>query len=214
MYCPKHFQMPETSYARFIKRFPLATMFDKQSGQITQCPLIYDAEQHRLMGHLAIGNPFLSQTASKRTLTLLFHGDQGYISPNWYDEQQHAIDPQSFQHREVPTWNYSSLEITGQIRLLEKDATLSVLSRQTAQYEQQVGEDWTLDKLSDLQQQAMIKAITAFEIKVQQWQGKEKLSQNKSSAMQSSLLTHLAQQQSGEYQLLVNTMKLRLRAEN
>ena len=210
MYCPKHFHMPESDYAHFIRSFPLATMFDKESGQVAQCPLIYDANTQRLMGHLAIGNPFLTQTASERKVTILFHGHQGYISPNWYDELQHAKNPESFQHREVPTWNYSSLEVIGTLELLEKDHTLAVLAQQTEQFEQQVGEDWTLDKLTETQQQAMINAITAFTVTMTQWQGKDKLSQNKSAAVQSSLLQHMANLQPLEHQLLRNTMKAKL----
>ena len=214
MYCPKHFQMPDSDYAQFIRSFPLATLFDKVSGQVTQCPLIYDADKHQLMGHLAIGNPFLADTDSGREITTLFHGHQGYISPNWYDELQHAKHPESFQHREVPTWNYSTLEVTGTLELVEKQQTLAVLEQQTRQYEQQVGEDWTLDKLSETQQHAMIKAITAFSITPTQWQGKHKLSQNKSAAVQSSLLTHMRNLEPLEHQLLRTTMQAKLTTDN
>ena len=202
--------MPETDYVQFVRSFPLATLFDKLSGQVTQCPLIYDADTHRLMGHLAIGNPFLSHAVSGTEITILFHGHQGYISPNWYDEIQHAKNTESFQHREVPTWNYSALEVIGTLQLLEKQETLGVLAQQTDQYEHQVGEDWTLDKLTETQQHAMINAINAFTVTINHWQGKDKLSQNKSAAVQSSLLEHIGNLEDPEHHLLRNTMKAKL----
>ena len=208
MYCPKHFEMPESVRDSFIARYPLATLFNTTVGEIAQCPLIYIPEEQVLLGHLANGNPFLKHIQCDTHVKVLFSGNQGYISPNWYDEQKHARDPVSFQHREVPTWNYSTLEVTGIINTLDKQLTLQVLAQQTARYERMVGEDWTLDKLSERQQQAMANAITAIQIKVSTWQGKSKLSQNKSLPMRQSLLSHLQNQSLYSYAALTEDMKL------
>ena len=149
---------------------------------------------------------FLKGCEPGHEVIALFHGPQGYISANWYDELAHATDPNTFQHREVPTWNYASLEVQSSIKILDKSDTLAVLARQTKVFEQQVGEDWSLDKLSDRQKQAMINAITAFELDIIQWQGKQKLSQNKSSPLRSSLLQHIAEQSTSSYQQLMQDM--------
>ena len=198
--------MSESAYLDFMAKHPLSVMVNQTNAMITQCPLVYVHSRHSLIGHLAIGNEFLSTTSDGDSVTLLFSGNQGYISPNWYDEKARAQGSENINFREVPTWNYNSLEVIGKLNLVSSDQTLKVLTKQTQFLESRVNENWTLDKLSESAKSAMIKAITAFEINIESWQGKEKLSQNKSTLLKSSLINHMKNQNNVSYDSLVADM--------
>lgn len=202
MYTPKHFAMPESDHAGFIHQNPMATLvIGGEQPTITQCPLIYNSDTNELMGHLAFNNPFLESMSNDTAVTALFSGNQGYISANWYAESKDQ------PNKEVPTWNYSSVEITGQVNMADETKTRQILEQQTAVFESRVDEDWRLEKLSESQIAAMIKAIRGFAISVTTITGKQKLSQNKSQLIQERLLTRMQLQSSPEYEALILAMQ-------
>lgn len=195
MYTPKHFEMPVEQYANFIEQFPLATIISRHQLEISQCPLVYLEDKHQLIGHLSIGNPQLAAFEQDNQVKAVFSGYDGYISAAWY--------PTSDQ---VPTWNYSSLEISGRVYLANQNETEEILIKQTTVLEQRVNENWTLDKLPDIKRQAMLKAIRAFVIDIESWQGKNKLSQNKSDDVRAILKQKCKAQTESSYYGLVTRM--------
>ena len=202
MYIPKHFQMSESDYVGFIQRYPLATMIigGNEPG-VAQCPLVYDDSNKRLMGHLAFINPMLDLMSTGDSITILFSGNQGYVSANWYATADQEIN------REVPTCNYSSLEVIGTIQMADEDETRTILEQQTDVFESRVNEDWRLDKLSEQQISAMIKAIRGFYITIDDISGKHKLSQNKPLLIQERLIQRMQLQSGTDYDSLVSAMK-------
>ena len=202
MYTPKHFVMSDSDHAEFIHQYPLATLvIATEQPSIAQCPLIYNAEHHELMGHLAFNNPILEYMNNDTVITALFSGNQGYISANWYAESKHHTN------KEVPTWNYSSVEVTGRITMADELGTRDILEQQTAVFESRVNEDWRLEKLSDAQITAMIKAIRGFTIAISAVTGKHKLSQNKPQMIQERLITRMQLQSGTEYDDLISAMQ-------
>ena len=195
MYIPKLFQMAEDEYAGFIQSFPLALLADANGNAMTHCPLMYLPDSHQLIGHLAKGNAILSALESDPDITVMFTRHQGYISASWYSNDQ-----------EVPTWNYSSLEVSGKVTLVNDDQALEILTLLTDQFETSVGGNWTIKKLTDNKRQAMLKGIQAFYIDINHWQGKAKLSQNKTQDVKEELLQHIKQQATSNYKELAGDM--------
>ena len=76
MYIPKHFQMPESDHAEFIRQFPLATMvIATDKPMLAQCPLIYNFAEQQLLGHFAANNPIIVRMDSSQPVTVLFSGN-------------------------------------------------------------------------------------------------------------------------------------------
>ena len=138
---------------------------------------------------------------SGQPVTVLFSGNQGYISANWYEEVEPAAN------HEVPTWNYSSLEISGTVTMVDTQQTRAILQQQTRVFESRVNEHWRLDKLSEEQISAMLGAIRGFVIKIETAEGKHKLSQNKSPLIRERLVQRMQLQSNYEYGLLINAMQ-------
>jgi len=99
-------------------------------------------------------------------------GPGSYISPNWY------ADPAA----SVPTWNYRTAEIEGQVRAMRADELEDLLDLASATFEPRVGENWTMAKMERPRAEAMMRAITGFELTPSIVRSTDKASQNRSEA--------------------------------
>jgi len=117
--------------------------------------------------HLANSNALRRHIVGARPL-ILFEGPNAYLSANWYGDVRGA----------VPTWNYVSVECEGPVRELGRPDLVALLDDLSAMMEPRVGENWTRAKMEPARFEAMLGAITAFELTVDQVRGTRKLSQN------------------------------------
>ncbi|EQD57809.1 Negative transcriptional regulator, partial [mine drainage metagenome] len=112
MYLPKAFAENRRDVLdALLRAYPLATVLLSGADGIVAnwVPFELDGAQ-RLSGHVARGNE-LAQ-ADGADVLLLFHGPQGYVSPNWYPSKH-------VSGREVPTWNYAVVEVRGRLRVID-----------------------------------------------------------------------------------------------
>ncbi len=128
--------------------------------------------------HLANANALTKAIDGARALAL-FDGPNGYLSANWYDDVRGA----------VPTWNYVAVECEGPVRRLDRDALIALLDALAVRLEPRVGQDWTRAKMDATRFDAMLGAITAFELDISEMRGTFKLSQNQSDEAFAQLLT-------------------------
>jgi transcriptional regulator len=119
--------------------------------------------------HLANGNALTRQLDGRVALALT-EGPNAYVSANWYVDVRGA----------VPTWNYLAVECEGPVRQLDRAALVKLLDALSATLEPTVGEDWTRAKMEPPRFDAMLNAITAFELRIDALRGTRKVSQNKS----------------------------------
>jgi transcriptional regulator len=124
-----------------------------------------------LMFHLARGNA-LALHLDGLTAVASVGGPGHYVSPNWY------ADPAA----NVPTWNYHAVEVEGSVRALDMDALEALLHVSSATFEPRVGEDWTMHKMERPRAEAMMRAITGFELVPTAIRTTVKASQNRSAA--------------------------------
>ena len=125
----------------------------------------------RLRFHLANTNA-LTRHLDGATVLASVGGPGSYVSPNWY------ADPVG----NVPTWNYRTAEIEGNVTALGWDDLRDLLERSAATFEPRVGEDWTMAKMDPVRRDAMMRAITAFELLPTAIRSTDKNSQNRSEA--------------------------------
>ena len=173
MYLPAQFDSPDGAHADALMRaHPLASLVstdDEGFPFITHLPLHLQVrgDQRVLLGHCARGNPHWRYLQQRPEALVAFLGPHAYLSPAVYPDLQR-----------VPSWNYLAVHCTVQAKVLEgeaaKDALLKALIHD---HEPDYAAQWrALD--ADFTA-AMLSAITAFELKVLDWQCKLKLNQHR-----------------------------------
>ena len=191
MYLPKHFEVTDAAALHdLVRRHPLAAWATVADGLpvVNHVPFRLDAtrgELGTLVGHVARANPVWRTPAPS---VLAFQAADGYVSPNGY--------PAKREHgKVVPTWNYAVVHAHGTPRIVdERDALLAIVTRLTTVHEAAQPRPWAVgDAPADYIEQ-MLRAIVGIEIPVQRWEGKFKLSQNRSAADVAGVVAGLRQQ--------------------
>lgn len=194
MYLPKHFALQDLTLARqLIEEHPLGMLVGEDSrGEtfVSHLPLVWSeggegAAGWMLEGHMARANPhhgWLCEQAKAQTQALVvFSGPDTYVSPRLYDG---ALN--------VPTWNYLAVHVRGRFELLdEASAKDGLLKRLIAEHEPDYAAQWK-GLPADFQQK-LLGAIVGFRIHVERWEGKAKMSQNRSPSERSRLRASLAE---------------------
>ncbi|MBL0122158.1 MAG: FMN-binding negative transcriptional regulator [Betaproteobacteria bacterium] len=173
MYTPAHFAESDGErVAAIIERYGFATLISAagENVHITHAPLLLDRDrgpQGTLVGHIARTNPHATALADGDTVTALFHGPHGYVSPTWYEAPG------------VPTWNYAAVHVHGTVRRVDDaGAKWQIITRLSAQYETGSANPWN-PELKKEQWWKMLDAIVGFEIAITAVEAKFKLSQNR-----------------------------------
>ena len=97
-------------------------------------------------------------------------GPDGYLTPNWYTRPGN----------QVPTWNYTAIEVDGIARALGEADLHAQLDKLADRHEPRP-DPWTLAKTDPAAVAALLRAIQGFAITVTAVRGTDKLSQNKSA---------------------------------
>jgi transcriptional regulator len=133
-----------------------------------------DAQRRRLRFHLANTNEAVAGLTWAPVLAL-FEGPHAYVSASWY------LEPTV----NVPTWNYVAIECTGIVAPLDRTALVELLDTLAMAHEATGG--WSRAMMEPSRFEAMLGAITAYEMTIDTIRGTRKLSQNKSSADRAAL---------------------------
>jgi transcriptional regulator len=141
--------------------------FTPDGPRIAHAPLLV-SEAESLRFHLANTNALTPHLDGEPVLVSI-GGPGSYISPNWYAD--------SASH--VPTWNYRTVEIEGVVRRLSQADLADLLDLAAATFEPRVNEDWTMAKMAPARADAMMRAITGFELVPVSIRATDKASQNR-----------------------------------
>jgi transcriptional regulator len=122
----------------------------------------------RLAGHVAKANPVLVPGPA----LAIFTGVEAYISPSAYaTKREHG--------RVVPTWNYETVQVHGELVLhLEPEWILELVSELTNRHESKRTEPWQVTDAPADYVNGLLRAIVGIELAVTKVTAKRKLSQN------------------------------------
>lgn len=180
MYQPKSFiESDQEKLYSLIENYPFATLIGRKDSdiEISHLPLLLDRENGQLLGHIARANQLLEYILSEQQVTMIFHGPHGYISPEWYQ------DPTN----NVPTWNYAVVHIEGKLIATTEAELMKLLDQLYLLHDKsKMPINWQNPKIS-----AKLNGIAGFKIKIEKITGKYKLSQNRSTEDQGSVLKNL-----------------------
>jgi len=163
-----------------IKEYPLAQIIiatnDNIHDQIIYLPLRLDPEKNVLTGHLFIRNKVAWLLENGATVTLVFQGDDGYISPLLHEKIR------------VPTWNYRRVHISGQFNFLSPEQNKEQVRLQVEELEEN---NWSMDSQPEQMIQAMLANIRCFEISIERVDKIFKLDQQKPLVVREAIANQL-----------------------
>ena len=148
--------------------FAVIAVQGERAPLIAHAPIVLDGE--RLRFHLSANNAMVAALALRPRAVAVITGADAYVSPDWYA----AAD-------QVPTWNYVSAEIEGDVTVLDRAGLAELLDDLSAHFEGRLAPKppWTRSKMTPARFEAMLGAIVGYEMAVERFEGTLKLSQNK-----------------------------------
>lgn len=166
-YPPKHHQDNDRNHIiEVIKTYPLATLISVKDNEpiITHLPLIL--KDDKLVGHIDIYNQQTELLKGNNDATILFYGPQCYISPSIYSTTQ------------LPTWNYIRVHLKGKVNAIESTENLKESLIDMTEFLEAPDHKYVLGA-DNPRLDANLNYIKMFEIEIESWEGKFKLSQDK-----------------------------------
>lgn len=160
--------------------FGMVFLTTPDGPRVAHMPLLRAGED-RLRFHLARSNA-LTPHLDGATALVVVNGPDGYVSPRWYDDRA-----------TVPTWDYVTLEMEGNVRQLSHEELDELLYRSIEENENRLGgETWTAGETPQPMWDKLAAAITGFELTIEQWRPTLKLSQKKSPSERERIAAQLA----------------------
>jgi transcriptional regulator len=193
MYTPSYHREDDpatlVAFARANRFAALVTVGPDGAPRATHLPFVIQAAPHgepnsapevRLIAHLAVANPQWQDFASGREALVIFSGPHAYISPTRYER------PLS-----VPTWNYVAVHAYGVAVVLDdpvrKRRALDLLiSQEEPEFAAQ------LAGYPDAVVEGKLKGIVAFEMRVDRFEARYKLSQDRTEGERRAIIGTLA----------------------
>ncbi|WP_159022754.1 FMN-binding negative transcriptional regulator [Formosa sp. L2A11] len=156
---------------KVMNHYPLATLISIKDNVpfITHLPLIYNSG--KLIGHIDKNNPHAQLLCKDNAVTVIFSGPDCYISPNIMGA------------KELPTWNYIKVHIQGTASEIENENAVKQSMVDMTAFLEEPEHAYVLDYHNPKMDQ-FVNYVMGFEIDILQWEGKFKLSQNKSAEKQ------------------------------
>jgi len=154
----------------------------------TPLPLFLDeseGERGVLYGHVAKANPQWRSVPVGEALAI-FMGPEAYVTPSWYATKQET-------GKVVPTWNYIAVHAYGPVEFFqEPERLLQVVTRLTNRHEQSRAEPWAVSDAPADFVAAQLRGIVGLRIPVTRFEGKRKMSQNRSEVDRAGVAEGLA----------------------
>ena len=168
-----HFRSEDPALA-FVAAHAFAHLFamTDDGPRVAHAPLLVmptGAVRFHLADTNALARHFSGQPDVRVALASI-GGPGSYLSPDWYAEPANN----------VPTWNYRTVELEGAVTALGWDDLRTLLDQSAATFEPRVGQGWTMAKMDRARRDAMMRAITAYELVPTAVRTTDKNSQNRS----------------------------------
>jgi transcriptional regulator len=138
----------------------------------TLLPVLWTGSTVR--AHLARANPHWRSITAGSPGLLVVGGPQAYVSPSWYaSKSEHG--------RVVPTWNYTTVHLTGRVRVHDDvEWVRELVTALTSAHEDAREHSWAVGDAPDAYVEGQLRGIVGVELTVERVEGKAKLSQNRS----------------------------------
>jgi transcriptional regulator len=176
MYLPKHFVPDEAAVRELLAHQGASDLITiTPEGLVaTLLPFDYDpaaGEHGALIGHMARGNDQWRRPVQGEAMVIV-RGPEAYVTPSWYPAKEE-------HHRVVPTWNYITAHVYGQLTVHDDPAWIeSRIRRLTDRHEAGRAEPWSVDQAPAKFVERQLRAVVGVEVVISRVEAKFKLSQN------------------------------------
>jgi transcriptional regulator len=197
MYQPDHFRVDDVPQMHVLMRDrPLASLISAGSNGLfaSHLPTVLknDGSYGLIECHLARANPHCQDLADGNEALMIFHGPEGYITPNWYPSK-------GKNGKVVPTWNFAVVHAYGRPEVMkERNWLLRHVTELTAQQESSEIKPWLPSDAPAAYIEAMLRGIVGFRFAITRLEGKWKMSQNRESQDQAGVVKGLSKRANGD----------------
>lgn len=180
MYLPRHMRADDAQTAALLAGLQAADLVTATADgpYATFLPLIHepaDGELGRLLGHVARRNEHWRLEPIGESLVIA-HGPDAYITPSWYATK-------ATTGRVVPTWNYITAHIYGELSVHDDPAWVEPVVRAlTDRHESRRPQPWSVDDAPRSYVDAQLGAIVGVELRISRIEAKAKLEQGEPAA--------------------------------
>jgi transcriptional regulator len=193
VYIPEAFRQDSPALLHaFVRRHSFATLVTlaaDAAGTITpfagHLPFLLDAGRGPngvLRAHMARANPQWRHFRPEQEVLVIFTGPHTFVSSAWYEQPEEM----------VPTWNFTAVHVSGKPRIVTEERAVLELLRDLMAIYQPESAPPPVDP-PDERLRSRVRGIVAFEVEVTRWEGKFKLSQNRTVEDQRRVREALAQ---------------------
>jgi transcriptional regulator len=174
MYVPRAFSVEDRDWAlELIGRYPFGLLIScgTSDPQTTHLPM-YATQcggELSVWGHVARANPHAHAILAGARATAVFSGPHAFVSASWYEKP----------YATVPTWNYTAVYAGGTLRECDPRPVVDALA---TRFEGEEKDAWSPQRLDERYLQSQLRAIVAFELRIDRLLAKAKLSQNRTEA--------------------------------
>ena len=189
MYVPSHFAADDDAVTTLLEQHGAADLITRTDDGLaaTLLPFVYvpgAGTRGALQGHVARNNDQWSRAAHGESLVIV-RGPDAYISPSWYaSKAEHG--------RVVPTWNYITAHVYGQLVVHDDpEWTEDLVRRLTDKHESRREHPWAVDDAPRAYIEGQLRAIVGVELLITRIEAKAKLSQNRPAADIDGVITGL-----------------------
>ncbi|HEX8444497.1 MAG TPA: FMN-binding negative transcriptional regulator [Allosphingosinicella sp.] len=196
---PKFRWQDREAMAVFVQQAGFGTLFAQTAAgpRAVQTPALLEGD--RLRFHIARGNAIHRHLAAGPAEALyVVSGADAYVSPDWYGMADR-----------VPTWNYVAVELEGTVRSLDRAGLVEQLDDLSAEHEARLApkRPWTRAKMSEARFEALLGAISGFEMEIADWRGTLKLGQDKPAQARAAVADALSERGDTRMAALMRTVE-------
>ncbi|GAA1822052.1 FMN-binding negative transcriptional regulator [Agromyces salentinus] len=146
-------------------------------------PVILDEEADgiTIISHFGRPDEVAHELGSHEVLVIV-QGPHDYVSPSWYPEGE-----------VIPTWNHVTAHLYGTPEILGDDENYAMLGRLTDHFEQHHPGGRHLDQ-DETGTRRVAKGTVGLRMRVDRFEARAKLSQNKAADVAANVISHLDEQ--------------------
>lgn len=170
-----------SDYHALVSQHPLAWIVPHSRPEdAILMPALFEGHScENLFGHFPLRAPIISALREKPNATCFFLGPHHYISPEWVGNDDW-----------VPTWNFTSVKVTGRIDIQE-DKTRSCVERLVEHMQKSSASEWSIDRVEH-RLDSLLAQITGFTLRVDKISPRFKLGQDETPETYSQIKKELA----------------------
>jgi transcriptional regulator len=181
---PRYLMTDPEEVKRLIRNHPWATFVSATSTGLvaSHYPVLLDESRSDItvLSHFGRPDDDLHELGRHQVLVIV-QGPHDYVSPSWYA-------PGDL----VPTWNHVTAHLHGTPELLDEEENYTVLCRLTEHFEQHQPEGRSLLEDEAATRRAA-RGTTGLRLRVERFEARAKLSQNKPAEVIPNITAHLAE---------------------